>query len=93
MATASSLAGSGSRPDVIGSTMHLAGRLAAKEVPELLEACMADVPPILELDELVSVDAVGLDARLRIEERGGQLMDLPEYIRLKLNVLASERRR
>jgi hypothetical protein len=127
IAMASSLAVSGSRPDVIGGpriarerpkiagsllaaladvhcrievrlennrhVVHLAGRLAGKEVPELLEACIADAPPILELDELVSVDAVGLDALLRIEERGGQLMDLPEYIRLKLNVLASERRR
>jgi hypothetical protein len=73
--------------------VHLAGRLAAKGVPELLEACIADEPPILELDELVSADAVGLDALLRIEEGGGVLGGLPEYIRLKLNVLARERRR
>ena len=73
--------------------VHLAGRLAGQEVPELLAACMADRPPILELDELVSADAVGLDALLRIEESGGQLIGLPEYIRLKLNVLARERRR
>jgi hypothetical protein len=73
--------------------VHLAGRLAGKGVPELLEACIADEPPILELDELVSADAVGLDALLRIEEGGGQLVDVPEYIRLKLNVLARERGR
>jgi len=73
--------------------VHLAGRLANQEVPELLEACIADSPPILELDELVSADAVGLDALLRIEEGGGQLVGLPEYIRLKLNVLARERLR
>ena len=73
--------------------VHLAGRLAGKEVPELLEACIADEPPILELDELVSADAVGLDALLRIEEGGGRLVGRPEYIRLKLNVLARERRR
>ena len=73
--------------------VHLAGRLAGKEVPELLEACIADRPPILELDELVSADAVGLDALLRIEEGGGQLIGPPEYIRLKLNVLARERQR
>ena len=73
--------------------VHLAGRLANQEVPELLEACIADTPPILELDELVSADAVGLDALLRIEEGGGQLVGLPEYIRLKLNVLARERLR
>ena len=73
--------------------VHLAGRLANREVPELLEACIADSPPILELDELVSADAVGLDALLRIEERGGELVGLPEYIRLKLNALARERLR
>jgi hypothetical protein len=73
--------------------VHLAGRLAGREVPELLSACIADAPPILELDELVSADAIGLDALLRIEEGGGQLVGLPEYIRLKLNVLARERLR
>ena len=127
MARASSLAVSGSPPNVIGGAVfrrerpkiagsllaaprrvhcrievrrqnnrhvvHLAGRLAGKEVPELFEACFADSPPILELDELVSADAVGLDALLRIEEGGGQLVGLPEYIRLKLNVLARERLR
>ena len=127
MAASSSLAVSGSRPDVISAlypqvngrrslarflpprltvhcqitvrrdndrvVVHLAGRLAGKEVPDLLEACTADRPPILELDELVSADAVGLDALLRIEDSGGQLIGLPEYIRLKLNVLARERRR
>jgi hypothetical protein len=73
--------------------VHLAGRLAGQEVPELLEACGSGEPPILELDELVSADAIGLDALLRIEEGGALLIGLPEYIRLKLNVLARERRR
>ncbi len=73
--------------------VHLAGRLAGREVPELLEACTADEPPILELDELVSADAVGLDALVRIEATGAELIGVPEYIRLKLNVLAGERRR
>jgi hypothetical protein len=72
--------------------VHLAGRLAGREVPELLAACTADEPPILELDELVSADAIGLDALLRIEAGGAQLIGLPEYIRLKLNVLARDRR-
>jgi hypothetical protein len=73
--------------------VRLAGRLAGREVPELLAACIADEPPILELDELVSADAIGLDALLRLEAGGAQLIELPEYIRLKLNVLARERRR
>jgi hypothetical protein len=73
--------------------VRLAGRLAGREVPDLLEACTGGEPPILELDELVSADAIGLDALLRIEEGGALLVGLPEYIRLKLNVLAGERRR
>ena len=73
--------------------VHLAGRLAGREVPDLLEACTAEELPILELDELVSADAVGLDALVRIEARGAELIGVPEYIRLKLNVLADERRR
>ena len=40
-------------------------------MPDLLEACTADEPPLLELDELVSADAVGLDALLRIEATRG----------------------
>lgn len=72
--------------------VRLAGRLAGREVPDLFEACTAGAPLILELDELVSADAIGLDALLRIEQGGALLVGLPEYIRLKLNVLADERR-
>jgi hypothetical protein len=72
--------------------VHLAGRLGEAEVPDLLEACAAGAgPPILELDELISADAVGMDALLRIEQEGARLVGLPEYIRLKLDTLARER--
>ncbi len=46
----------------------------------------------LELDELVSADAVGL-TRWSGSKPGAELIGVPEYIRLKLNVLAGERRR
>jgi len=73
--------------------VHLAGRLGGEQVPDLLEVCSSpDRPPILELDELMSADVVGVDALLRIEEQGAELVGLPEYLRLKLSALARERR-
>ena len=50
--------------------VHLAGRLDEAHVPILLEACAQALRPIVELDELVSADAVGLDALLYSSSRG-----------------------
>ena len=74
--------------------MHVAGRLSEAQVPDLLEAsAKAAEPPLLELNELVSADAVGLDALWRLEERGAELIALPEFLRLKLQVLARDPKR
>ena len=60
-------------------------------MPELLEVCeQSDGPPLLELDELLSADGIGMDALRRIEEHGAELVGLPQYIRLKLDVLARD---
>jgi hypothetical protein len=68
--------------------VRLAGRLGEAQVGDLLEACSRTAsPPRLELDDLISADAMGVDALLRIEQRGGQLVGLPQYLRLKLNDL------
>ena len=40
----------------------------------------------------MSADVVGVDALLRVEEQGAELVGLPEYLRLKLTALARERR-
>ena len=74
--------------------VHLAGRLSDGQVPDLLAACAGgDGQPILELEELVSADSVGLDALLRIEQQGALLIGLPEYLRLKLESLLRARQR
>ena len=74
--------------------VHVAGRLTEAQVPDLLEAgAKAAEPLLLELDELVSADAVGLDALLRLEERGAELVALPEFLRLKLQNLAQDPKR
>ena len=70
--------------------VRLAGRLGEAQVPDLLEVCeQSNGPPLLELDELLSADGIGMDALRRIEEQGAELVGMPQYIRLKLDVLAT----
>jgi hypothetical protein len=74
--------------------VRLAGRLGEAQVSDLLRACATtSAAPTLELDDLVSADAVGIDALLRIQQQGARLVGLPEYLRLKLEVLERERER
>jgi hypothetical protein len=73
--------------------VRLAGRLAESQAAAFLEACAgAGVAPMLDLTDLVSADAVGLDALLRMQTQGARLVGLPEYLRLKLELLVRERR-
>lgn len=73
--------------------VHLAGHLCEAQVPDLLAACAHSAQPILELDELVSADAVGLDALFRLEQLGAHLAGLPEYPRGVVATRARDRRR
>ena len=71
--------------------VRLAGRLAAAQAGAFLEACAAaGTAPVLDLTDLVSADAVGLDALLRMQAQGARLVGLPEYMRLKLELLVRE---
>jgi hypothetical protein len=72
--------------------VHLAGHLSEAQVPELLASCAEAANPILELDELVSADAVGLDALQRVEQQGAQLVGLLEYLRFELDALKRKQR-
>jgi hypothetical protein len=73
--------------------VRLAGRLGEAQVADLFEACSrAKEPPLLELDDLVSADAMGVDALLRLKKRGVKFVGLPEYLRLKLDDLLRKRR-
>jgi len=71
--------------------VQLAGHLSEAQVPELLASCAQATKPIVELDELVSADAVGLDALQRIEQQGAELVGLLEYLRFELDTLRRER--
>ena len=70
--------------------IRLVGRLGEAHVPDLLQACAQAPRPILELDELVAADPVGLDALLRVERQGARLIGLPQYLRLTLETLARD---
>ena len=64
-----------------GCTVHLAGRLNAPWVPELRGVC-ADAAGrlLIDLTDLLSADAVGLDALRRLRGGGAQLVGVPHYL-------------
>jgi hypothetical protein len=80
------------KPDGGRFVVHLAGHLSEAQVPELLAACAEATHPIVELDELVSADAVGLDALVRIEQHGAELVGLLEYLRFEIDAVKRKQR-
>ena len=74
--------------------IHLAGRLTEAQVSELLRACGPQRSTIvLQLTELISVDAVGLDALHSLGADGAELREVPNYIQLKLDSLTAKKAR
>jgi hypothetical protein len=65
--------------------VRLAGRLSVAQVPELLEACAEVLPIELNLADLVSADAAGIEALQRLRGRGATLVSAPGYLQLKLD--------
>jgi hypothetical protein len=68
--------------------VRLAGRLSVAQVPELLTACSAVGLLQLDLTDLVSADAAGIEALQRVRGRGATLVGTPGYIQLKLDSAA-----
>ena len=68
--------------------VRLAGRLSVAQVPELLTACAYRGPVDLDLSELVSADAAGIDALQRVRGQGASLVGTPGYIQLKIDSVA-----
>ena len=81
--------------DLEGLVIRLAGRLTEAEVPDLIQVChqSSSTAIILDLEELISTDPVGMDALRRMERRGVRLIDVPEYVRLELDTLERRNRR
>jgi ABC-type transporter Mla MlaB component len=65
--------------------LRLAGKLDAAQVPELLLACTRVGPLHVDLTDLVSIDAAGVEALQRVRAQGAILQGVPGYIRLKLD--------
>ena len=77
---------------VLGTVVHLAGRLGDVQVPDFVETCAKATKPLrIDLSELVSVDAAGIEALLRVRDMGAVFDGLPEYLHLKIESLARDR--
>ena len=68
--------------------VRLAGRFAEAQVPELMQVCAAGGPISLDLSELVSTDAAGLETLSRIREQGATITGAPTYIQLRLDSIS-----
>ena len=75
-------------------TVSVAGRLGHAHIPDLLTAC-GEVSAALQLDlsDVVSADAIAVDALWRIHDRGAQFVGVPHYIQMKFDSLTAPRRR
>jgi hypothetical protein len=68
--------------------VRLAGRLSAAQVPELLTACADRSGIELDLTDLLSADASGIEALQRLRRKGATLSGTPGYIQLQLHSAA-----
>jgi len=70
--------------------IRLAGRLSVDHVPDLLRVCgeHGSDPVKVELSDLFSADAAGIDALRRVRSSGVLLTGTPTYIQLKLDTKA-----
>jgi ABC-type transporter Mla MlaB component len=65
--------------------VRLAGRLSVAQVPELLTACAPGGALDLDLSDLVSADAAGVEALQRVRGQGATLVGTPGYIQMKID--------
>ena len=64
--------------------VRVAGRLSAAHVPELLLACAEAKALEIDLTDLVSADAAGIEALHRVQAKGATLVGIPGYIQMRL---------
>ena len=71
--------------------VRLAGRFSVDQVPDLLKVCGEHGSESLEveLSDLLSADAAGIDALRRVRKAGALLTGTPAYILMKLDGPAS----
>jgi hypothetical protein len=65
-----------------GCTIYLAGHLKAEQVPELRRICAMGASGIrIDLADLLSADAVGVDALRRLGHEGVEFVGVAQYLR------------
>ena len=65
--------------------VRVAGRLSAAQVPELLRACAEESALKVDLADLLSADAAGIETLQQIRGRGATFCEVPGYIQLQLD--------
>jgi len=65
--------------------VRVAGRLRGEQVPDLLEACAGGRSLEVNLSDIQSVDAIGIEALQRIRAAGAKLVSVPTYIQMKID--------
>ena len=66
--------------------VRVCGYLAAAQVPDLVIVCRGAMGQlVIDLSDLLNADVVGIDTLRRLGREGASLIQVPEYIRLKLN--------
>jgi hypothetical protein len=73
--------------------VRLAGRLAEAQGPEWLIACGEHTPLELDLSDLLSADAAGIEVLQRIRANGASFVGVPGYIQLQLESPSRRQRR
>ena len=68
--------------------VRLAGRLSAAQVPELFDTWAGQGSIELDLTDLMSADAAGIEALQRIRRSGATLSGTPGYIEMQLHTPA-----
>jgi hypothetical protein len=72
--------------------LRLSGSLTEAQSHELLEVSRGTKRPVhVNLRELISVDAIGLEVLHDLQRDGAQLLEVPAYIQLKLDRLSLKR--
>jgi hypothetical protein len=65
--------------------VRVAGRLTDVQVPDLLRVCATRRPLQLDLTQLDSANAVGIEALQRLQKTGAQIVGATHFIQLLLD--------
>jgi hypothetical protein len=66
--------------------VRIAGRLTSAQLPDLLTACAETRGSVrVDLTDVISADAIAVDALRHVRHAGADLVGVPRYIQFKLD--------